>query len=259
MTDINWGLAGGNNALAMFQYGAQLGTQIRQRERERATDEALATYGADPTNPDALKGVIKADPRLGIQLQGQAQQAQAQAQQAKRANMMDVAKLFDGVTAENYGQRLQIAQQMGIDTSSAPQAYDPAWVEQNRAIITAFAGNDTQLPAVARELEMAGFQPGTPQFMEKLREIITNKYAPPMQAVDITNPDGSVERRFIQRPTAPQGGQPQGPVSQPPSGAVEYLRANPSLKAEFDAKYGPGAADRVLGGAPSQGGASFPQ
>ena len=36
MTDINWGLAGGgNNALAMFQYGAQLGTQIKQRERER--------------------------------------------------------------------------------------------------------------------------------------------------------------------------------------------------------------------------------
>jgi hypothetical protein len=33
-----------------------------------------------------------------------------------------------------------------------------------------------------------------------------------------------------------------------PAAAVEYLRGNPQLKAQFDAKFGQGAADRVLGG-----------
>jgi hypothetical protein len=37
------------------------------------------------------------------------------------------------------------------------------------------------------------------------------------------------------------------PVSAPPT-AIDYLRANPSMKGAFDAKYGAGAADRALKG-----------
>ena len=37
-------------------------------------------------------------------------------------------------------------------------------------------------------------------------------------------------------------------VSAPPTSAVAYLRANPSMKSAFDAKYGAGAADRALKG-----------
>lgn len=34
----------------------------------------------------------------------------------------------------------------------------------------------------------------------------------------------------------------------PPKAAIDHLRKNPQLKPQFDAKYGKGAADRVLGG-----------
>jgi hypothetical protein len=41
--------------------------------------------------------------------------------------------------------------------------------------------------------------------------------------------------------------EPVAGVTAPPV-AIEYLRANPSMKSAFDAKYGAGAADRALKG-----------
>ena len=38
------------------------------------------------------------------------------------------------------------------------------------------------------------------------------------------------------------------PTATPPAKAIDYLRANPSMKGAFDAKYGAGAADRALKG-----------
>lgn len=43
-----------------------------------------------------------------------------------------------------------------------------------------------------------------------------------------------------------------------PEGAISYLRQNPGMAAQFDAKYGQGASQRYLGGAAPQAQAPFP-
>lgn len=58
---------------------------------------------------------------------------------------------------------------------------------------------------------------------------------------------GSVlDRPSVGGPAKPRTTGPTGPTTQIPPGAIEALRANPNLKADFDAKYGAGMSGVVL-------------
>lgn len=215
--DINWGILpgqpvqnnGGRNALAYLSEGYQLGNQVREsrkREEEQAKEEegkkAAAIYAANPSdkNMNALFAYMRPEQIMDVGLKRQA--AGVKAQEQKRTGMVDIAKLFESVTPENYANRLQIAQQMGLDISSAPQTYDPQWVASNKAIIDAFVKKEDQLPGLAREIAMV-HPPGSPEFNQAFRNALTGKYG-----TDYADEEGNIRRRSIFDFSSQAGPQP---------------------------------------------------
>jgi hypothetical protein len=117
----------------------------------------------------------------------------------------------------------------------------------------AFANTGVLQPAEMKMLEEQFLSPqsirgamATPEAMRaklaELKRFVAAKAAAAQQsAANMSATPGSVPAA-----TPPQVASPAA-QSSPPQGAVEYLRKNPSLAADFDAKYGPGAAKRALG------------
>lgn len=193
---VNWQMGGGNNALANFGYGVQLGQNMVDRREAREQQNALL---------DMRRKEL--DARLVEQQQSQAEKERQQ----RRANMGDVAKLFDGVTAENYGQRVSLAQQMGLDVSGVPQGYDPAWIEQQRTAFQFFADKPEVLSNAGKQAIDAGFEPGTPEYTEAVRRIVSASMARPYTG-------GQGETRLYTPDVFGGGGQVQGG---PQPGAIE--------------------------------------
>jgi len=183
---VNWNAPGPqNNALSYFQLGAQMGDRLRvrkeqreDRQREQEGRNALAAYATNP-NDEGFAAAVQYDPRSAFAVRADVRQSQADERTQMQQRMKQVSRLFQGVTPENYGQRVAIASEMGLDVSGVPQQYDPAWVERQGQIFNFMAERPEAASNAGKQAMDMGYQPGTPQFNEVVQKIIEAGLAQP--------------------------------------------------------------------------------
>lgn len=190
----------GQNALLGFQQG-------RMMRQENDTRNALSVLAQNPNDPNAYQTLAKANPELAIQYRGQMGQQQAAQQKQEQTQMVQLGRLLDYAKDETtYQQARQAAQQIGIDVSRAPANFDPTWVQQQRMVLSAFEKDGgQQISGLARELQDAGYQQGTPEFQQAMTVALQGKYAP-----QYTDQQGNLRQARL--PSLPQPGQPAQPA-----------------------------------------------
>lgn len=114
---------------------------------------------------------------------------------------------------------------------------DPTSPEGREIIRSKLMGRGEQNPNFVRELEALGIDPRS----DEARELYYGRNSP---AGYLLRPKGRAEG--------------PAPSSAPPEGAIAHLKSNPDLAAQFDEKYGRGAAARVLGGPTASPSGGFP-
>lgn len=212
---VQWGLGQGNNALAMFGTGVQLGQNLVDR-RERS-EERNALLGMRQQEMDA-----RAAERAAAQ--------QQQQQQQRRADLPLMERLLTMAQDEpSYQQARQVAGQYGVDVSALPPTFDPAWRDQQLQTVRALntpQGQEALSTAGKQAMDM-GYRPGTPQFTEVTRQLVEAALAQPYT--------GSGGETRLYTPQIGGQGQVQGG---PAPGAVEdgyvFKGGNPADPASWE-------------------------
>lgn len=203
---INWGLGAGNNALAMFQQGTQMGSAIADRRDRREQQNALLDIRREEL--EARKG-----------------EAATKQQDAVREKATMLARIFAKAeeSPEGWNQALGAAKQMQLDTSLVPPQYDPAWARSQRLIAEAMVkGGQEAISGLAREFDDAGVDYTQGEGQAAFRRALEGKYG-----VQYTDDQGNTRKqRVFDMPevgaAAPQGvtftpidGGPTPPASAP--------------------------------------------
>lgn len=196
MGDINWSLLKVPNIGQAFQQGYDGG---RQRN-------ALAAYAQNPDNGQALNALAEFQPEFVIkqkQLEAKYGTDQAEAQRKREAEMRQQSgRLLQAVKVDpsKYQQARAAAIQLGFPQESIPAQYDPVWVDNQLMLASAYEKDGgQQISGLARELQDAGYKPGTPQFTQAMGIALQGKYAP-----QYTDAQGNV--RMGSLPALPQVG-----------------------------------------------------
>lgn len=203
---INWGLGVQpdfiGNALGAYQAGMKM-------RREKDARNALSTLVQNPGDTASFGALAQADPGTAMQWQKVQTETGLARQKAQAEQMQVMGRLLGHARDEQtYQQSLAAARQAGIDISRAPATFDPNWVNQQRMIVDAYSKDGgQQISGIARELQDAGYQPGTPDFAEAMRGVIENKYA-----AEYVDEKGNTRRRSALNLSPTQGGPKPGVV-----------------------------------------------
>jgi len=252
----------------------QLGNVQGQQLQNQSAAMKLAEIGQQHTLRQRVAGQVQAGDFRGG------------AQAALQGGDIDLAKTIAG-----YGdaERKRMGQEAGVMAAAAarlralPENLRPAAFSQLSPMLQRFGFGQEELaspdltdqgldgyiryghsvlegtdpqdePSVIRTLRAIGIDPQSAHG----RDIVTRSLAAPRY---LPNGDGTFTviggGPGVAAPTStPVPSQTQ--ASKPSAEAVQALRSGHGTTAQFDEIFGAGAAARVMGGAPSQGGATFP-
>lgn len=150
----------------------------------------------------------------------------------------------DAYRQQQLAQQYQIAQlsqnaPTPLQRNAAAAGLVPGSPEWNDFILNGGQGKDE----FSRLLGQVNPDPAE---AERLRRQRLESLANPTEYARVPNADGTIS--IMPMPRFATGGVPTAPSGPPPQ-AIQALQANPALAPQFDAKYGPGASAKVLGGA----------
>lgn len=227
---IDWSLARQPNALELMMKGLDEGQKLRAQEKSRAAlgtimsggvhapgggigggiQQQRAEINAQTPTSVPWNDLTPEDMRTAITVRGQQQTQQTAQAKQQQDQLIQMGRLLNDARDEgSYQQSLAAAKQIGIDVSRAPANFDANWINQQKMVLSAFEKDGgQQISGLARELQDAGYQPGTEPFQQAMIKALQGKYAG-----TYTDAQGNVRQN--QMPALPQPGQPTAQAPKP--------------------------------------------